>query len=65
MAIVNDSSLLVWRDQSQSAVNVKDLLHEWLNADRVDLKQDERMFLVEIAHVGEFVQQSREHTASG
>jgi len=39
----------------RSAINVKDLLHERLNSDRVDLEQDERMFLVEVSHVSQLV----------
>ena len=50
---------------TQSAVNIKNLLHERLNSDRVDFQQDEGVFLVEVSHVGEFLQQFGEDTSSG
>ena len=46
--------------RSHSAVDVEDLLHERLDSGRVDFEQDERVFLVEVANVGELVQQTRE-----
>jgi len=40
---------------NQSAVNIKNFLHERLNSDRVDFEQDERMFLVEVSHISQFL----------
>ena len=50
--------------RAQSAVNVEHFLHQRLNSDRIDFEQDERMFLVEVAYVGQFVQQFREDATS-
>ena len=48
-----------------SAIDVKNFLHERLNSIRVDFEENERVLLVEVAHVGQFMQQLREERSSG